>query len=228
MILSRKCLSGEAQTSGNTCEKCGYGFYLLQPPDREKKCKQCELNAECKGENSLIPNEGYFRSSNDSSEILQCRNQKACKQGDVENPLGQCSVGYQPGSYMCGSCDDDHVNRHGLDCSKCPGKQENAAYSFFKLIWLTILILTIAKMNEQYAQESKQYHLGFQMSIKLMINHCVVISAINSIPYNWYYIIDKMINKYGENYLVGLFADLIQFRCLILNRQAEAHNSAIL
>jgi hypothetical protein len=42
-----------------------------------------------------------------------------------------------------------------------------------------------------------------------MINHCVVISAINSIPYNWYYIIDKMINKYGENYLVGLFANLI-------------------
>jgi len=33
-VYSRQCISGEEQTVEETCLKCGYGFYLIAPPDR--------------------------------------------------------------------------------------------------------------------------------------------------------------------------------------------------
>jgi hypothetical protein len=80
-IESRTCVSGEEQTPEGTCQKCTYGFYLIQPPDREMACRQCDVNAQCFGENLMAPRPGYFRSSNTSEDILACYSPSACLGG---------------------------------------------------------------------------------------------------------------------------------------------------
>lgn len=102
MIKSRNCLSGEEQTLQGTCQVCSYGFYLIQPPDRQKNCKLCDQNAICYGSNVIVPKEGFFRSSLDSEEIIPCFNENACLGGNEDEQLGLCNRGYK--SYLCSGC----------------------------------------------------------------------------------------------------------------------------
>lgn len=114
---------------------------------------------------------------------------------------------------MCGSCDSNYVNRSGLDCFECPDYQSNLLLSFIKFVWTIILILTLAWINESYAMTTQKYFLAFQTSLKVMINHCVILSAINGIRYSWQPGIAGIISV--ENRVTELLANLVQFKCLL-------------
>ena len=144
-IHSRRCRAGEEQTPSGTCQRCGYGFFLLHAPDRAKQCKPCDQNAICYGANLLAPRPGFFRSGPLSEQILECFNKKACLGGDLDTPTGECSDGYT--GLMCGACEAGYYKQTWLTCASCGSWDSSIASALFRLLWFTVLILGIAHLN---------------------------------------------------------------------------------
>lgn len=67
----RKCVQGEIfDEDKQFCFKCSFGRYSFDPS--KKKCDECPGNVLCKGGNSFILNQGFWRSSDLSLEIHEC------------------------------------------------------------------------------------------------------------------------------------------------------------
>lgn len=55
--------------------------------DNASYCIECPSNAECPGKDIIKVFPGYWRSSNESNQIIKCRNRDACLGGPVASPL---------------------------------------------------------------------------------------------------------------------------------------------
>jgi hypothetical protein len=117
-IYSRKCISGEYLSEGGECRACGYGFYLIVPPEVVRSCKTCNANGICFGGNMLAPNNGYQRINKNSDQILKCFNPEACLAGDINNMYGICETGYT--GLLCNICDDKYQKTNWKHCESCP------------------------------------------------------------------------------------------------------------
>jgi len=93
-------------TSEGTCQICDPNYYLIDPPDMERNCKLCDSNAICFGGNKIAPREGYSRTNLSSDMIIECPTEEACLEGDEENLLGSCNIGYD--GFLCGSCEEGY------------------------------------------------------------------------------------------------------------------------
>jgi len=182
-VYSRQCISGEEQTVEETCLKCGYGFYLIAPPDRTLSCKYCDNNAICPGGNALIPKPGYFRSDNESEEIVECYNKQACLGGNETNPVGICAPGYA--GRLCSTCEDNYYKKSWVECAECPDYHITVLAFLLRVIWLTVLVFTIAHFIQSVVLTGNGHQQVLISQIKLLINHCVILIAIDAIRYNW-------------------------------------------
>ena len=77
--------------SSGKCRKCDLGQYLLIPPGDSlpKMCKSCPASskAKCLGGTEIMAMPGYWRSSVESDNFIECRNEEACLGGVG---LGKC------------------------------------------------------------------------------------------------------------------------------------------
>ncbi len=90
----RACLPGEVnETATQQCFYCRQGTYSLSPSDSE--CTLCPQGAECMGGNSIMLQEGYYRSlsSNESLLIVPCNDSGSRCVGGFENNCSEMFSG---------------------------------------------------------------------------------------------------------------------------------------
>jgi hypothetical protein len=54
-----------------------------------------------------------------------------------------------------------------------------------RVIWLTVLVFTIAHLVQSAVLTGNSHQQVLISQIKLLINHCVILVAIDAIRYNW-------------------------------------------
>ena len=92
-INFRYCQPGEYMLN-NTCFECSPGSYSLLW--NSTSCHKCPDNAVCLGKDQISVASGYWRRTPNSTEIIKCINQEACKGGyepSNEHPV-ICEAGY--------------------------------------------------------------------------------------------------------------------------------------
>lgn len=162
---TRKCHPGEIET-GNTCERCEPGTYSFDP---NLSCKDCPDHAQCPGNSSLVPVDGYWHSSPFSTQFHKCIVKEACIYTGREERLEayyrnttqvsdhladlngdsdlrsfeeyeQCEEGYQ--GVLCGSCKEGYGHFAGGECVKCAESRGTSAFVVFLLVlWVFFVIL---------------------------------------------------------------------------------------
>lgn len=191
VIYSRNCLSGESYTKEGTCEKCPFGYYLIEPPSDIKPCKSCDVNAYCNGTNKLAPRPGYYRLNMSNDLIMECYNNIVCLGGNEDNMYGMCEKGYQ--GQLCGSCETNYTSINWRTCMECPSNARTIWNSIGLFIKVTFMVFIIWWLSVSYAETNNLRYRNFMIQIKLMINHCVILGAINEIRMNWWPTIDDYI-----------------------------------
>jgi hypothetical protein len=144
-VYSRQCIAGEEQTRRGTCERCGYGFYSMDVPDGQSSCTLCENNAVCLGGNVMYPMAGHYKKVPYGGAVFRCYNQNACLEGSADALTGTCAAGYQ--GFMCGSCVNMFYKNAQSQCSRCPSYNTAMIQAALRLLWLTVLIYGISKLN---------------------------------------------------------------------------------
>jgi predicted outer membrane repeat protein len=74
----RNCMPGE-QIIGNRCVPCSAGSYSLEW--NSKTCESCLENAVCLGRDVIEVEQGFWRRTTNSTNIVECINQDACDGG---------------------------------------------------------------------------------------------------------------------------------------------------
>lgn len=158
-IFSRNCISGESYTKDGTCEKCPFGYFLIEPPVSVQPCKSCNFNAYCNGTNRLAPRPGYYRSNMSSDLIMECQNQVVCLGGDEDNMYGHCTKGYQ--GILCGSCEPQYTAINWRTCEKCPSQGTTIFNAICLFLKVTFLVFLIWWLNVSYAETSNLRYRNF-------------------------------------------------------------------
>jgi len=189
----------------------------------------CDINANCFGGNTIAPKPGYYRSSVTSPDILSCYNPISCLGGDEANQQGTCSAGYN--GFMCGSCDINWVKNNWESCTECPSYNTSLIFFGIRLILFSILVLGVSSLQAS-SSESNQ-NAAFIALIKLVINHCVLVSAVSEIKYHWSEIVKTVMDI--QTLIVVNLSKFTQFNCLINGttdlvtpREDDFYNSLLL
>ena len=152
-------------------------------PDGESSCKLCENNAVCLGGNVMYPMAGHYKKVPYGGAVFSCYNQNACLEGSADALTGTCAAGYQ--GFMCGSCVNMFYKNAQSQCSRCPSYNTAMIQAALRLLWLTVLIYGISKLNLRVTQTGNHQYDSFLSNLKEIINHCVVLAAISTIKFDW-------------------------------------------
>ncbi|KAL4483875.1 hypothetical protein ABPG72_006250 [Tetrahymena utriculariae] len=180
----RKCLKGEIiqQQVQNisVCKYCQEGSYQLMDPQIlleksinykqsqiKNECSSCPSSANnCSGFTIQIKN-GYWRSSNQSDEILPCDHLVNSCQPENPNNINGCIEGYI--GPLCGQCDiigeiwQNGRYTHQLQigvCDACSSMQLQYFYLVLKVLYVLIyLLFTLKLFNDQFIYTQTCYYL---------------------------------------------------------------------
>ncbi|CDW78461.1 UNKNOWN [Stylonychia lemnae] len=179
----RMCLIGEYELN-NQCIICEHGYFSLIQGSYE--CKECPDNAECPGGSRIIVESGFWRSSNQSSTILQCLNKKACKGGEYQqqDDSNLCKTGH--GGNLCERCLDINGTRQtksfSNDCEPCPKIHVNAllltAISIGILIYLGLLISLNLRVSQTNSKDRSTV-------LKILTNFIQMLTITLSLKLDW-------------------------------------------
>ncbi|CDW82482.1 UNKNOWN [Stylonychia lemnae] len=142
----QSCSEGQVEVN-LICYPCAAGTYNFFKD--QQQCNDCLPHADCLGGNKLFVRNGFWRSSNISTEIHQCLNTNACIGGlmlnDSEaNPL--CQQGY--GGNLCHTCQKINgvqYSRTKKDiCEVCPESRVNIVFLQALLLILLYLIFLLS------------------------------------------------------------------------------------
>mmetsp|Transcript_6815 Transcript_6815/g.12317 ORF Transcript_6815/g.12317 Transcript_6815/m.12317 type:complete len:2246 (-) Transcript_6815:168-6905(-) len=178
-LFARPCVKGEYQTS-HACTPCEPGYYSLDPSE---PCKLCPSNAVCLGNDTLIPDNGYWRPNEDTDLVFACQNSDACIGfGDCPTCLtGDCNEGYE--GNLCDNCAEGYT-KFGNLCNSCPDKVLN--YSILSVIVFGMIsfnvVLVWFSIRAVYKQDS-----SLSIYFKILLNYIHFIGQIVKIELNWPY-----------------------------------------
>ena len=135
-------------TDDGTCKFCKVGYYLLDIPDLNKKCKKCPPNAICEGGNSIYPKAGYSRPHELSESVIKCLSNDICLEGNSTYPLGICTTGYE--GFACSHCQSKYTQDHHSVCNKCSQYEFVVLKAVFWICWTTMVAVVISTLIEQF------------------------------------------------------------------------------
>ncbi|TNV88052.1 hypothetical protein FGO68_gene16006 [Halteria grandinella] len=180
----RGCIAGEEMLSNGKCRTCSSGTYLLKAPTEPISCTLCQNDkAICQSGTQLYPLPGYWRSSFESDNIMECLNSKSCLGGvmPIYNLTGQCADGYD--GILCSSCKAGFSLNVALrTCKKCPTPQSNAAILFAFLLFTHLIIVLFVWTNLRSTGKEKNY---LSVYLRIMVNHLQVVTLVASFQFDW-------------------------------------------
>lgn len=162
----RNCTLGEIKDIGGyynetveltKCTRCPYGFYALKLTSKE--CESCPENANCPGGNTIDVDDGFWRSDNQSSEILRCRgnSEKACAGGSDGSNI--CQTG-STGPY-CAVCEEDRTKNVDGTCDSCEAVKLSRAgiiMLIFIPLGVMVIFLVLYSNREKIANMCGEYY----------------------------------------------------------------------
>lgn len=186
-FYSRPCVKGEIFTSFLTCQKCPLYYYSLIDPmmleSRSLPCKKCENNAFCPGGSYLIPNEDYWRYSEESTKIVKCILPKACtsaifnKTTDTNELIhGSCALGHY--GNLCHEC----ILGYGKyqSNSMCQECQSFEIWNIIRLVGICVFLIVYLIYNARTISSETNSHLN-DVLMKIIINHLQKITIVTFI-----------------------------------------------
>ena len=175
-IEFRNCTRGE-QFQISACVDCVAGKYALEPAEN---CLSCPVGATCTGADTIIVNNGYWRSSLESDVVYTCDAFEACLKGNEMNELGNCSKGYT--GVLCKSCDIGYSKRgHGL-CTKSPNQKINFMLIAIFALAITFISFIIVKTTLTSAFSPKSLH---SIYIKIFTNFMQLVAIVTQFDLEW-------------------------------------------
>jgi hypothetical protein len=176
-IHVRECIIGESLI-GKDCIVCAPGSYNLSPG---KACEDCPTGAVCYGNYTMVPEKGYWRSSNTTNVFFACPYSEACIGGkDPYSPTGLCKPGYK--SNKCNGCESGY-SRFGQDqCLACPDPISNAVILSLLAIGTAAFAGVLIKSSIKSAYAPKSL---FSVYLKIFMNYTQIIVLTTTFNLNW-------------------------------------------
>ena len=191
------------------CTKCPTGKYSLV--EGAEECLICPKNAQCKGQDIIRVNEGYWRSSVNSSDIHECLLESACLGDDgstdaIAQPY-QCKKGF--GENLCNKClkiGDTQYQRTGdHKCAECINPFVNAARLSALMVIIVTFFIAVIYFNMKTNKDSPQSILS-----RILTNYVQIVTAAASFNLTFPASLSKMfdtVKTVGESARVFLSLD---------------------
>lgn len=203
-FFSEPCKIGEIFTEFK-CKMCPTSSYSIKNPMKNQNnninCVKCEKNAYCPGGSYLIPEEGYWRFSSNSSKIVKCISRLACigppdiafsselfinyDQYSIEEELvnGGCFEGQQ--NNLCFKCKEGYgkPSTYSL-CSLCT---EIRTFTYFKIAFNFSIVLIYSLMSIRAlinSQKRAEYAEVIGIVVKICISHLQKMSIMTFLSLN--------------------------------------------
>ena len=175
-IEFRNCIRGE-QIQATACVNCIPGKYSLKA---SQNCLECPFGVYCKGGDTLIVKNGYWRSSLNSDVIYACDAFEACLEGNETNELGTCSAGYS--GILCKSCENGYSIDSDGYCKKCPEKEAN-------IVILIVLCMTIIFLSSLFVKTTLTSAFSpdslVSIYIKIFTNYLQTVFIVTELNLKW-------------------------------------------
>jgi len=123
---------------------CAADYYSLETPKISNpifECSKCPTHADCPGGNILDLNPGYWRMSNDSSNIIECSNKESNCLGGTANFA--CALGHI--GPLCESC--DIVNNYSVAADYKCGRCGDQLINSIKIIAIFVFYVSKSKIS---------------------------------------------------------------------------------
>jgi hypothetical protein len=157
-------------TSVDLCNVCGEGFYGGY---NVSLCKQCPRIAGISCPlGSVVPfvKSGYFRSSDDPTQIFSCFPEAACSSTGFSMQT-TCSEAYS--GLRCSVCSDNFYRKNG-ECKSCPGTA--AKVLTFLLMAALVLVILFQLVSSQH---------GLPAEIRISLYYLQFLALFPQITSNW-------------------------------------------
>ncbi|TNV88029.1 hypothetical protein FGO68_gene8850 [Halteria grandinella] len=180
-----ECQVGEQMLSNGKCKECEEGYYLIEKPNEPGLCKTCKSDVSvCKGGSQIYPLPGYWRSTNETDNFIQCLNPESCigyRQGLYEVQIESCAEGYQ--GVLCASCEMGYsLNQGNRKCLKCPSKTANGFILAAFIGVIITFVVILVRSNLKNSGKEKNYLPVF---FRILVNHFQIITLVGSFDFNW-------------------------------------------
>eukprot|EP00347_Sterkiella_histriomuscorum_P016197 403354113 len=203
-IYFRKCVSGEV-TNDNRCKKCQRGYFSFDPTSSE--CLTCLDNAQCQGGDQIIVNQGFWRSSNQSTQIYQCFSETQCL-GGVGN---ECAQGYQ--GKLCAVCQSEvgdklYARSGATDCAECLP----LASQFAQILGVFILLILYVAYIVQSVLRNSKPNKPQTVLIRILTNYFQVIMLVKDFDLHWPPQVSNVLNYFS--YVSSSSEKMFSFDCV--------------
>ncbi|WIA15703.1 hypothetical protein OEZ85_002324 [Tetradesmus obliquus] len=183
LSMVSECLPGEVR-AGAWCQVCGENLYSYNPTNTS--CDICPADASCAGGTKIYPRDGYWHSSDWSTQIHRCPNPGACSQaGRQQHQLAVDGSGTfaaaapqataQPGTLGAapeatgGSSSSSRALRSFDEMLPARQQQQQQALSF--------LATMSAEVERVYKEVVGAFVLVMNMAFLLWVAYCVLLLA---------------------------------------------------
>eukprot|EP00898_Chlorokybus_atmophyticus_P002948 jgi/Chlat1/3654/Chrsp238S03635 len=226
----RSCIRGEVTSAdGTSCDRCSPPNFSWDPAT---PCTQCPENAICYGGDVIVPQDGFWRSSYYSAEIVECPNVEACtyaNRSELLNvttaaPLSAedyraqlCSKGYT--GNLCAVCAEGYGLTRFVgktQCRKCPS---TAVKVIYMILWILVevaivsILITSTLMPTMVASTGQL--LNGPAGMKIVINLFQVVALAFVIQHEWPAPIDYMTETLATVFLAQ--SQLLPLDCYMSN-----------
>ena len=168
-IRARNCVEGESYDTELTCTPCKAGFRRYTALQAPGDCEPCLEHEICHGSTITYPMPKYWRSSDTTTDFIECFNPDACLGGDELSPHGICEHGYQ--GVLCASCIENYYASDNFECFECPSSVGTILIFFFLCLALVCVIVMFIKINMKMADVENYERPLTSVYIKIFFNH---------------------------------------------------------
>jgi len=178
------CKPGEV-SKGGWCDVCPPNMFSFDAG--ASRCEICPDNAVCTGGDVLLPDAGFWHSTNNSTQMHACPHPAACNHSlhsiNAHAPIDwQCSTGYE--GRVCGSCRKGYGFTAPFKCGKC--------MSFPKTVGLyaaafACLVAFLAYSSRATLRDNQQQRVAPRVSdtIKTLVLYANYVLIISSLRVEW-------------------------------------------
>lgn len=159
---------------GDLCLRCQYGTFNLDG----KQCKACPRGASCPGGETILSDNNWWRSGNDSLEFFQCRFPDVCKAGPKSGDEA-CAKGHT--GPLCAVCQDGWFEFAGK-CQECNKNGKSKIFITLSFFAIGIIIIMLFARSWDFGDPASP---GLLSKVKVLLMHFQIISLLKQYDILW-------------------------------------------